>query len=157
MASMILGWTLNDVTTAMGLGTTEHLLHASLQALKEALTVLVKGVKDRLPAEGNVDVWLMCQQDSCYDYREPVVIGAPMVFGGKVPEVLWYLAPNEHVQGFPSTTTVADLHSIMNEVSLNGPGELPSPTVHLSGWHAEAEPLAPLLGVSQIQASSERL
>ena len=156
MASMMLGWTLNDVTTAMGLGTTGHLLNASSKSHQEGLAALVKGVKERLPAEGDVDVWLMCQQDSCYDYREPVVVGAPMVFGGKVPEVLWYLAPNENVQGFPSTTTVADLQAIMNEVSLNGPGELPSPTVHLSGWHAEAERLAPLLGVSQIQASSER-
>ena len=146
---MILGWTLNDVTTAMGLGNTDHFLHLRQQALREALRDLVEAVNTRLAAHHDVGVWLMCQQDSFTDLHDPVVVGAPMVFGGRIPEVLWYLAPNEHVDGMPSPTTLASLHEVMSTVNGDGPGTLPAPTVHLSGWHAEADNLGVLLGRKQ--------
>jgi hypothetical protein len=149
MASMILGWTLNDVTTAMGLGNTDHLLHLRPKELREALRELVEAVSHRITVEQDVGVWLMCQQDSEINLHDQVVVGAPMVFGGKVPEVLWYLAPNEHVDGMPSTTTLASLQEVMLNINQTGPGTLPAPTVHLSGWHADADNMDWLLGSEQ--------
>ena len=149
MASMILGWTLNDVTTALGLGNTDHFLHLRPEPLQEALRDLVEAVNNRISAKQDVAVWLMCQQDSFTDLHDPVVVGAPMAFGGKIPEVLWYLAPNEHVDGLPAATTLASLHEVMSRINTNGPGGLPSPTVHVSGWHAEAERLDDLFGGKQ--------
>ena len=147
MASMILGWTLNDLTTAMGLGTTDHLHHLRQDALKDALSDLVKAIKEGVDLGEDIEVWHMAQQDSYIDLQDPIVIGSPMVFGGKVPEVLWSLAPNEHVHGFPSPTTLSSLVALMTGVTSRGTGTLPAPTVHLSGWHAEAEPLSGLVGV----------
>lgn len=147
MASMILGWTLNDVTTAMGLGPTDHLLHLRRDALKHALRDLVKAVKKGVDLGEDIAIWHMAQQDSYIDLHDPIVLGAPIVFGGKVPEVLWYLAPNEHVAGMPSPSMLANLHAFMLSVASHDEGALPAPTVHLSGWHAEAEPLGSLVGL----------
>ena len=146
---MILGWTLNDVTTAMGLGSTDHLLHLRRGELRQALRELVEAVSNRITVKQDVSAWLMCQQDSELNLHDLVVVGAPMVFGGKVPEVLWYLAPNEHVDGMPSQTTLASLQEVMLSINQNGPGALPAPTVHLSGWHAEADNMGWLLGSEQ--------
>ena len=143
---MILGWTLNDVTTAMGLGATDHLLHLRGDALKDTLRDLVKAIKEGVDLGEDIEVWHMAQQDSYIDLQDPIVIGVPIVFGGKVPEVLWYLAPNEHVDGMPSLTLLASLQAFAERVGSAGEAPLPSPTVHLSGWHAPAEPLAPLVG-----------
>lgn len=147
MASMILGWTLNDVTTAMGLGATDHLLHLRGDALKDTLSDLVKAIKEGVDLGEDIEVWHMAQQDSYIDLQDPIVIGAPMMFGGKVPEVLWYLAPNEHVDGMPSPTSLSSLVALMTGVASRGTGALPAPTVHLSGWHAQAEPLSGLVGL----------
>ena len=147
MASMILGWTLNDVTTAMGLGTTDHLHHLRRDALKEALRDLVQAIKGGVDLGEDIEVWHMAQQDSYIDLHDPVVLGAPIVFGGRVPEVLWYLAPNEHVHGFPSDTMLSGLLRLQSTIASTGTGVLPAPTVHLSGWHADAEPLAALVGL----------
>ena len=149
MASMILGWTLNDVTTAMGLGATDHLLHLRRDALKDALRDLVQGIKQGVDLGEDIEVWHMAQQDSYIDLHDPVVLGAPIVFGGKVPEVLWYLAPNEHVHGFPSPTMLSSLDALMASVASRGTGALPAPTVHLSGWHAQAEPLSGLVALNE--------
>lgn len=147
MASMILGWTLNDVTTALGLGSTDHLLHLRPDALKQALVETVKGIEEALDLNDDVELWHMPQQDSYIDLHDPIVLGSPIVFGGKVPEVLWYLAPNEHVHGFPSPTLLSSLDALMASVASRGTGALPAPTVHLSGWHAEAEPLGSVVGL----------
>lgn len=149
MASMILGWTLNDVMTALGLGSTEHLLHLRPDALKKALSETVEAIGEALDFHDDVDLWHMAQQDSYIDLHDPVVLGAPIVFGGKVPEVLWYLAPNEHVHGFPSPTMISSLDALMASVASRGTGALPAPTVHLSGWHAQAEPLSGLVALNE--------
>ena len=149
MASMILGWTLNDVMTALGLGSTEHLLHLRPDALKKALSETVEAIGEALDFHDDVDLWHMAQQDSYIDLHDPVVLGAPIVFGGKVPEVLWYLAPNEHVHGFPSPTMLSSLDALMASVASRGTGALPAPTVHLSGWHAQAEPLSGLVALNE--------
>jgi len=147
MASMILGWTLNDVTTAMGLGTTDHLLHLRPDALKNALCDLVKAIRGGVDLGEDIEVWHMAQQDSYIDLHDPIVVGAPIVFGGKVPEVLWYLAPNEHVHGYPANSMLSSLFDLQSNIASNGAEALPAPTVHLSGWHAAAEPLAGLVGL----------
>ena len=115
--------------------------------MRDALSNLVKAIKEGADLGEDIEVWHMAQQDSYIDLQDPIVIGAPMVFGGKVPEVLWYLAPNEHVHGFPSPTMISSLDALMASVASRGPGALPAPTVHLSGWHAQAEPLAALVGL----------
>lgn len=146
MASMILGWTLNDVTHALGMGDMNHLHQLRSEAQKAELAKTVDAILSRVELGGDIEVWHMAQQDSYIDLQDPIVIGAPMMFGGKVPEVLWYLAPNEHVDGMPSPTLLASLQAFAEHVGSAGEGPLPSPTVHLSGWHAPAEPLAPLVG-----------
>ena len=146
MASMMLGWTLDDVTTALGLGDMNHLHHLRPHARKAELAKTVDAIQSRVELGQDVQMWHMAQQDSYIDLQDPIVIGAPIVFGGKVPEVLWYLAPNEHVDGMPSPTLLASLQAFAERVGSAGAGSLPSPTVHLSGWHAPAEPLAPLVG-----------
>ena len=85
MASMILGWTLNDVTTAMGLGATDHLLHLRGDALKDTLRDLVKAIKEGVDLGEDIEVWHMAQQDSYIDLQDPIVIGAPMMFGARCP------------------------------------------------------------------------
>ena len=144
---MILGWTLNDVTTAMGLGTTGHLHHLRRDALKDALCDLVRAIKGGVDLGGDIELWHMAQQDSYIDLHDPVVLGAPIVFGGKVPEVLWYLAPNEHVHGFPSNSMLSSLFDLQSNIASNGAEALPAPTVHLSGWHAASEQLASMFGM----------
>ena len=146
MASMILGWTLNDVTHALGMGDMNHLHQLRADAQKEELAKTVDAIRERVELGADLQMWHMAQQDSYIDLQDPIVIGAPIVFGGKVPEVLWYLAPNEHVDGMPSPTLLASLQAFAERVGSAGEASLPSPTVHLSGWHAPAEPLAPLVG-----------
>ena len=147
MASMMLGWTLDDVMTSLGLGDMKHLHHLRPKALKVELAKTVDKLQDRVALGEDLQIWLMSQQDSYIELRDPIVIGAPIVFGGKVPEVLWYLAPNEPVEGMPSPSMLASLHAFMLNVASHGEGALPAPTVHLSGWHAEAEPLAGFVGL----------
>ena len=146
MASMVLGWTLNDVMNALGLGDMNHLHHLRPDAQKAELAKTVDAILSRVELGEDLQIWHMAQQDSYIDLQDPIVIGAPIVFGGKVPEVLWYLVPNEHVDGMPSPTLLASLQAFAEHVSSAGEGPLPSPTVHLSGWHAPAEPLPPLVG-----------
>ena len=143
---MMLGWTLDDVTTALGLGDMKHLHHLRPHALKAELAKTVDVIQNRVELGEDLQIWLMSQQDSYIDLQDPIVIGAPIVFGGRVPEVLWYLAPNEHVEGMPSPTLLASLHAFMERIASEGEVPLPSPTVHLSGWHAPAEALTPLVG-----------
>ena len=145
MASMMLGWTLDDVMTALGLGNMKHLHHLRPKAQKAELAKTVDAILNLVTLGEDLQIWLMSQQDSYIELQDPIVIGAPIVFGGKVPEVLWYLAPNEHVEGMPSPSMLASLHSFMLSVASRDEGALPAPTVHLSGWHAEAEPLAGLV------------
>lgn len=144
---MMLGWTLDDVTTALGLGDMKHLHHLRPHARKAELAKTVDVILNRVELGEDLQFWLMSQQDSYIDLQDPIVIGAPIVFGGRVPEVLWYLAPNEHVEGMPSPSMLASLHAFMLSVASHDEGALPAPTVHLSGWHAEAEPLGSLVGL----------
>ena len=135
------------MTYALGMGDMNHLHQLRAEAQKAELAKTVDAILSRVELGGDIEVWHMAQQDSYIDLQDPIVIGAPMMFGGKVPEVLWYLAPNEHVDGMPSPTSLSSLVALMTGVASRGTGALPAPTVHLSGWHAQAEPLSGLVGL----------
>ena len=137
MASMLLGWTLADVMNALELDGYEDL--GTLQGVTEhrlKLNSIHTELEHHLSPYPGLECWLSHRQDSSIDLRDPVVIGVPTMFGGEVPEVLWYLAPNAHINDPEESGAVSSLSRFMTD------HDLIPPTVHLSGWHCESSLLA---------------
>ena len=85
MASMLLGWTLADVMNALELDGYEDL--GTLHGVTEhrlKLNSIHTELEHHLSPYPGLECWLSHRQDSSIDLRDPVVIGVPTMFGGRM-------------------------------------------------------------------------
>ncbi len=137
MASITYGWNLETVLQALGIsrdftdtnfgGISQH-----RDGLRRSITLL----QARLGDYQHLHIWLMCLQDSEINLREPKMVGISSMIGGRVPELFWSLTPNDAVH---DTLPIDGFSSLMKFfLALKSEGiDLPAPTIHFSGWHAE--------------------
>ena len=70
------------------------------------------------------------------------MVGISTMIGGYVPELFWSLVPNEAVNDNLPSKNFESLIKFLLGYEREGNSEIPAPTVHFSGWHADPINLA---------------
>ena len=72
------------------------------------------------------------------------MVGISTMIGGYVPELFWSLVPNEAVNDNLPSSEFESLIKFYMDMKEHGI-DIPAPTVHFSGWHADCENLLDIL------------
>lgn len=143
MASITYGWNLETVLKALGISrgfTSVDLGFVSQH--RDELRHSIALLQPRIDDYEDLHIWLMCIQDSEINLRESKMVGISSMIGGCVPELFWSLAPNDAVADSLPVDGFASLTKFFTDLKSEGI-DLPAPTVHFSGWHAEKLLLEP--------------
>lgn len=143
MASITYGWNLETVLQALGLPTEFSGLDFSfMRTHREELQRSIALLQPKIENYQSLHIWLMCLQDSEINLRESKMVGISSMIGGCVPELFWSLTPNDAVEDALPIDGFTSLMKFYTDLKSEGI-ELPAPTVHFSGWHAEKLLLEP--------------
>ena len=141
MASITYGWNLETILRVHGIENEfSQLKQESIQEYHQKLNDSITLLQPIIEKYDGVNIWLMCLQDSEINLMESKMVGISTMIGGYVPELFWSLVPNEAVNdNLPS----ADFESLIKfYMDMKEEGiEIPAPTVHFSGWHADSKNL----------------
>ena len=143
MASITYGWNLETVLQALGIprGFTKVDLGVVRQ-YRDELRRSIALLQPRIEKYEDLHIWLMCIQDSEVNLGESKMVGISSMIGGCVPELFWTLAPNDAVENALPINGFLSLMKFFTDLRSEGI-DLPAPTVHFSGWHAEKLLLEP--------------
>ena len=137
MASITYGWNLETILRVHGIvNEFSQLKQDSVQEYNQKLSDSISSLQPIIEKYDGVNIWLMCLQDSEIDLMESKMVGISTMIGGYVPELFWSLVPNEAVNdNLPSKNfeSLIQFYIDMKEEGI----EIPAPTVHFSGWHAD--------------------
>ena len=136
MASITYGWNLETILRVHGIENEfsqlkEDRVHEYNQRLNDSITLL----QPIIEKYDGVNIWLMCLQDSEINLMESKMVGISTMIGGYVPELFWSLVPNEAVNDNLSSKNFESLIKFYMDMKEQGM-EIPAPTLHFSGWHA---------------------
>ena len=137
MASITYGWNLETILEAFGIQNKFSKLDFNFfdkhrEELKSAIELLLP----KLEKYNEINVWLMCLQDSEVNLRESKMVGISSMIGGCVPELFWSLTPNDAVDDPLPIDGFISIIDFFTDCKIKGI-DLPAPTVHFSGWHSE--------------------
>ena len=137
MASITYGWDLEIILRALNISNNfSELTTDSIEEHRDELHQSLKILSPKLEDYPDLDVWLMCLQDSEIDLMESKMVGISSMIGGYVPELFWSLAPNVAIDDSLSSVGFESIIRFYQETKAQGI-DLPPPTIHFSGWHAE--------------------
>ena len=137
MASITYGWNLETILRVHGIENNFSALKEDLiQEYNQNLNASIAFLQPILKEYEGVNIWLMCLQDSEINLMESKMVGISTMIGGYVPELFWSLVPNEAVNDNLPSKNFASLIKFYLDMKQQGI-EIPAPTVHFSGWHAE--------------------
>ena len=137
MASITYGWDLEIILRALDISNNfSEVPTDSIEEHRDELHQSLKILNPKLEDYPDLDVWLMCQQDSEIDLMESKMVGISSMIGGYVPELFWSLAPNVAIDDSLSSVGFESIIRFYQETKAQGI-DLPAPTIHFSGWHAE--------------------
>ena len=143
MASITYGWNLETVLQALGISRdfTKVDFRFNNQH-RDELRRSIELLQPRIRGYENLHIWLMCLQDSEVNLRESKMVGISSMIGGCVPELFWSLIPNDAVHDALPVVGFTSLMKFFTDLKSEGI-DLPAPTIHFSGWHAEKLLLEP--------------
>ena len=145
MASITYGWNLETILGVHGIENEfSQLKEDRVQEYNQKLNDSVALLHPIIEKYDGVNIWLMCLQDSEINLMESKMVGISTMIGGYVPELFWSLVPNEAVNDNLPSIDFESLIKFYMEMREQGI-EIPAPTVHFSGWHAESENLLDML------------
>ena len=145
MASITYGWNLETILRAHGIANEFSLSKQySTQEYNQKFNDSIALLQSIIEKYDGVNIWLMCLQDSEINLMESKMVGISTMIGGYVPELFWSLVPNEAVNDNLPSIDFESLIKFYMEMREQGI-EIPAPTVHFSGWHAESENLLDML------------
>jgi len=137
MASITYGWNLETILRVHGIENNFSALKQDrIQEYNQNLKASLALLQPILKKYDGVNIWLMCLQDSEINLMESKMVGISTMIGGYVPELFWSLVPNEAVNDNLPSKNFESLIKFFLDMKENGI-EIPPPTVHFSGWHAE--------------------
>ena len=137
MASITYGWDLEIILRALDISNNfSEVTTDSIEEHRDELHQSLKILSPKLEDYPDLDVWLMCLQDSEIDLMESKMVGISSMIGGYVPDLFWSLAPNVAVDDSLSSVGFESITRFYQETKAQGI-DLPAPTIHFSGWHAE--------------------
>tara|TARA_B100001989_G_scaffold52420_1_gene34184 strand:- start:995 stop:1426 length:432 start_codon:yes stop_codon:yes gene_type:complete len=137
MASITYGWDLEIILRALDISNNfSEVTTDSIEEHRDELHQSLKILNPKLEDYPGLDVWLMCLQDSEIDLMESKMVGISSMIGGYVPELFWSLAPNVAINDSLSNVGFESIIRFYQETKAQGI-DLPAPTIHFSGWHAE--------------------
>ena len=145
MASITYGWNLETILRVHGIKNEfSQLKRDSIQQYNQKLNDSITMLQPIIEKYDGVNIWLMCLQDSEINLMESKMVGISTMIGGNVPELFWSLVPNEAVNDNLPSNDFESLIKFYMDMKEEGI-EIPVPTVHFSGWHAESENLLEML------------
>ena len=137
MASITYGWDLEIILRALDISNNfSEVTTDSIEEHRDELHQSLKILNPKLEDYPGLDVCLMCLQDSEIDLMESKMVGISSMIGGYVPELFWSLAPNVAINDSLSNVGFESIIRFYQETKAQGI-DLPAPTIHFSGWHAE--------------------
>ena len=137
MASITYGWDLEIILRALDIPNNfSEVTTDSIEQHRYELHKSLEILSPKLKAYPGLDVWLMCLQDSEIDLMESKMVGISSMIGGYVPELFWSLAPNVAIDDSLSSVGFESIIRFYEEMKAENI-DLPAPTIHFSGWHAE--------------------
>ena len=145
MASITYGWNLETILRLHGIvNEFSQLKHDGIQEYNQKLNNSIVLLQPIIEKYDGVNIWLMCLQDSEINLMESKMVGISTMIGGYVPELFWSLVPNEAVNNNLPSKSFESLISFFIDMKEQGI-EIPAPTLHFSGWHADSENLLDVL------------
>ena len=137
MASITYGWDLEIILRALDISNNfSEVTTDSIEQHRYELHQSLEILSPKLEAYPGLEVWLMCLQDSEIDLMESKMVGISSMIGGYVPELFWSLTPNVAIDDSLSSVGFESIIRFYQETKAQG-FDLPAPTIHFSGWHAE--------------------
>ena len=137
MASITYGWNLETMLRVHGIENEFSQLKGDrVEEYNQTLNHSIALLQPIIEKYDGVNIWLMCLQDSEINLMESKMVGISTMIGGYVPELFWSLVPNEAVNdNLPSKNfeSLINFYMDMREKGI----EIPAPTLHFSGWHAD--------------------
>ena len=145
MASITYGWNLETILRVLRITNKfSQLKQESIQEYNQKLNDSITMLQPIIEKYDGLNIWLMCLQDSEINLMESKMVGISTMIGGYVPELFWSLVPNEAINDNLPSKNFESLISFYMDMKEQGL-EIPAPTVHFSGWHADYENLFDLL------------
>ena len=145
MASITYGWNLETILRVLRIANKfSQLKQESIQEYNQKLNDSITMLQPIIEKYDGLNIWLMCLQDSEINLMESKMVGISTMIGGYVPELFWSLVPNEAINDNLPSKNFESLISFYMDMKEQGL-EIPAPTVHFSGWHADYENLFDLL------------
>ena len=137
MASITYGWNLETILRVLRIANKfSQLKQESIQEHNQKLNDSITMLQPIIEKYDGVNIWLMCLQDSEINLMESKMVGISTMIGGYVPELFWSLVPNEAVNDNLPSNDFESLIRFYMDMKEQGI-EIPAPTVHFSGWHAD--------------------
>ena len=137
MASITYGWNLETILRVLRIANKfSQLKQESIQEYNQKLNDSITMLQPIIEKYDGVNIWLMCLQDSEINLMESKMVGISTMIGGYVPELFWSLVPNEAVNDNLPSNDFESLIRFYMDMKEQGI-EIPAPTVHFSGWHAD--------------------
>ena len=137
MASITYGWNLETILRTHGIENEfSQLKQDRNQEYNQKLNEAITSIQPIIEKYYGVNIWLMCLQDSEINLMESKMVGISTMIGGYVPELFWSLVPNEAVNDNLPSKNFESLIKFYMDMKEQGI-EIPAPTVHFSGWHAD--------------------
>ena len=137
MASITYGWNLETMLRVHGIENEFSQLKGDrVEEYNQTLNHSIALLQPIIEKYDGVNIWLMCLQDSEINLMESKMVGISTMIGGYVPELFWSLVPNEAVNDNLPSNDFESLIRFYMDMKEQGI-EIPAPTVHFSGWHAD--------------------
>ena len=137
MASITYGWNLETMLRVHGIENEfSQLMGDRVEEYNQTLNHSIALLQPIIEKYDGVNIWLMCLQDSEINLMESKMVGISTMIGGYVPELFWSLVPNEAVNDNLPSNDFESLIRFYMDMKEQGI-EIPAPTVHFSGWHAD--------------------
>ena len=135
MATMVLGWDVHLVRRMLGANDAGRSRPSTHIERDRAWSQILASL-EAYPA---VHAYLMCKQDSFFDFHDPLVIGAEITGGeATTPEVMWTHVTIDGQRPVAGLSILQQLQAWREGLEEEG-RTLPEPSIHFSAWCAEAE------------------